>query len=60
VRDPLLDILVHTRDVARPLGVTVAAPPEPTIEALQRVRRRGFPFWPQRRFRGSRLPGPPQ
>ncbi|GAA3544735.1 hypothetical protein AFL01nite_16320 [Aeromicrobium flavum] len=55
VRDPLLDVLVHTQDIARPLGREVTAPADPALEALEWTWRRGFPFWPGRRFRGRRL-----
>lgn len=55
VRDPLLDVLVHTQDIARPLDREVSAPVTPTLEALEWTWRRGFPFWPGRRFRGRRV-----
>lgn len=54
IRDPLLDVLVHTQDIAVPLGIKVTAPTEPVVEALDWVWRRGFPFRPGRTFRGRR------
>ncbi len=54
-RDPLLDILVHTQDIARPLGRPVAMPTEAARTALDWVWQRRFPFFPARRFRGLRL-----
>lgn len=54
-RDPLLDILVHAQDMARPLGLTLETPPEAAREAADWAWRRGFPFFPSRRLRGVRL-----
>jgi uncharacterized protein (TIGR03083 family) len=36
--DPLVDVLVHTQDIARPLGLTVEAPPEAAAAAADRAR----------------------
>ena len=54
-RDPLLDAVVHAHDIARPLGITVAAPVEAAREAVDWVWFRRFPFFPARRLRGLRL-----
>ena len=55
-RDPLLDVIVHTHDIARPLGITVAAPVEAARTAADWVwSRRRFPFFPAWRLRGLRL-----
>ena len=56
-RDPLLDLVVHTQDIARPLGRTadVVVPSDAVLIALDWVWRRGFPFFPGRRLRGLRL-----
>ncbi|MBA2560867.1 MAG: maleylpyruvate isomerase family mycothiol-dependent enzyme [Propionibacteriales bacterium] len=54
-RDPLLDILVHTQDIARPIGRTVAMPTDATRTALDWAWKRGFPFFPARRLRGIRM-----
>lgn len=53
--EPLIDALVHTQDVARPLGVDVPMPPDAAAAAAQRVWSMGFPFWAARRLRGTRL-----
>jgi uncharacterized protein (TIGR03083 family) len=55
-RDPLLDAIVHAHDIARPLGLTVAAPVEAARTAADWVwSRRRFPFFPAWRLRGLRL-----
>jgi hypothetical protein len=55
-RDPLLDVIVHAHDIARPLGITVAAPVEAARTAADWVwSRRRFPFFPAWRLRGLRL-----
>ena len=54
-RDPLLDILVHGQDIARPLGRTSTMPVEAAREAAGWAWRRGFPFAPRRQLRGVRL-----
>ncbi len=35
--EPLLDILVHTQDIARPLGIEIAMPPEAAALAAERT-----------------------
>jgi uncharacterized protein (TIGR03083 family) len=54
---PLTDIAVHTRDVARPLGLDVAAPPEVWREVLGfLVTKRAHPAFVRRgRLDGLRL-----
>lgn len=56
-RDPLIDALVHSQDIARPLGVTVASHPEAATTAADWAwdRTFGFPFRAGRRLRGLRL-----
>ena len=56
-RDPLLDVLVHAQDIARPLGATVTAHPEAAATAVDWAwgRTFGFPFFAARRLRGLRL-----
>ena len=54
-RDPLLDVIVHAHDIARPLGITVAAPVEAARTAADWVWLRRFPFLPAWRLRGVRL-----
>jgi uncharacterized protein (TIGR03083 family) len=54
-RDPLLDILVHGQDIARPLNLTVDSPAEASHVAAEWVWQRRFPFFPARRLRCLRL-----
>ena len=54
-RDPLLDVIVHAHDIARPLGITVAAPVEAARAAADWTWSRVFPFFPAWRLRGLRL-----
>lgn len=54
-RDPLLDVLVHAQDIARPLGIPFTSPVEAEVEAVEWAWRRRFPFFPARRLRGFRL-----
>jgi uncharacterized protein (TIGR03083 family) len=54
-RDPLLDVIVHAHDIARPLGITVSAPVEAARTAAEWTWQRRFPFFPARRLRGLRL-----
>lgn len=54
-RDPLLDVLVHAHDIARPLGLPIETPPEAARVAADWAWQRRFPFFPSRRLRGFRL-----
>lgn len=42
--DPLLDVLVHSQDIAIPLGRTHLMPVEPAVVAARRAHRLGFLF----------------
>lgn len=53
--DPLLDVLVHTQDVARPLGITVPMPAPHAAAAAGLAWDRSFPFNARSRHRGLRL-----
>lgn len=53
--DPLVDILVHTQDIARPLGRRHAMPAERVEPALNHVWRAGFYGKPAKRFGGLRF-----
>lgn len=53
--EPLLDILVHQQDIARPLGISVQMPSAAAGAAAERVWRMGFPFWARRRLTGVEL-----
>lgn len=54
-RDPLLDVLVHSQDIVRPLGRRIVMPTDAARTALDWVWTRRFPFFPARAFRGIRL-----
>ena len=53
--EPLLDVLVHSQDIAVPLGREHPMPTLPARAAADRVWRRSFPFRARRRLRGLRL-----
>ncbi|MFJ6795213.1 maleylpyruvate isomerase family mycothiol-dependent enzyme [Streptomyces sp. NPDC091268] len=53
--EPLLDVLVHGQDIARPLGRTRPMPVEAAATAAQRAWSMGFPFHARRRLAGLRL-----
>jgi uncharacterized protein (TIGR03083 family) len=50
VADPLIDVLVHGQDIARPLGLTRAVPTEAAVVAAGRLWDMTFPLQPRRRF----------
>ncbi|HET9945271.1 MAG TPA: maleylpyruvate isomerase family mycothiol-dependent enzyme [Actinomycetes bacterium] len=53
--EPLLDVLVHSQDIAMPLQRPHQMPIGPARAAADRVWRRSFPFHARRRLRGLRL-----
>jgi uncharacterized protein (TIGR03083 family) len=53
--EPLIDVLVHGQDIARPLGRDRPVPPEAAAIAAARAWRMGWPFWARRRLRGTTL-----
>ncbi|MFC7450075.1 maleylpyruvate isomerase family mycothiol-dependent enzyme [Rhodococcus daqingensis] len=53
--DSLADVLVHTQDIAIPVGRSIAMPTDAAAAAAQRVWSFGFPHWARRRLRGLRL-----
>jgi uncharacterized protein (TIGR03083 family) len=53
--EPLLDVLVHGQDIARPLGRARPVPPAAAATAATRAWRMGWPFWARRRLRGTSL-----
>ncbi|MEX5302988.1 maleylpyruvate isomerase family mycothiol-dependent enzyme [Kocuria sabuli] len=55
IREPLLDVLVHTQDIALPLGRHHAMPAEAARTAAERVWSMPFPFRARRRLRGVAL-----
>lgn len=52
--EPLIDVLVHTQDIARPLGLVVDAPPEAAAAAAARALQIGI-FFGRPRLKGVRL-----
>ncbi len=55
VRNSLFDIVVHTQDIAVPLGRELAVDPEVTRAGLERVWSMGWPFHARKRFDGVTL-----
>ncbi|HST71985.1 MAG TPA: maleylpyruvate isomerase family mycothiol-dependent enzyme [Kocuria rosea] len=55
IREPLVDVLVHTQDIALPLGRRHPMPPEAARTAAERVWSMSFPFRARRRLRGLSL-----
>jgi len=53
--EPLLDVLVHGQDIARPLGRPRPVAPAAAATAATRAWRMGWPFWARRRLRGASL-----
>ena len=53
--EPLLDVLVHGQDIARPLGLERPVPARAAATAATRAWRMGWPFWARRRLRGTTL-----
>ena len=53
--EPLLDVLVHSQDIAIPLDRAHPVPTGAARAAGDRVWRRSFPFRARRRLRGLRL-----
>ncbi|TYK53538.1 maleylpyruvate isomerase family mycothiol-dependent enzyme [Actinomadura decatromicini] len=51
----MLDVLVHGQDIAVPLGIDRAMPPEAALSSAEITWRIGFPFHARRRLRGVRL-----
>ena len=49
------DVLVHTQDIAIPLGRDYPMPAEAALAGAERVWTMGWPFWARRRLRGMRL-----
>lgn len=54
-QDPLVDVLVHSQDIAIPLGRAHPMPAEPARDAAAFVWTRGFPYHAQRNHAGSRF-----
>src|SRR3712207_2012737 len=54
-RNSLFDVIVHSQDIALPLGRTLDVPPEYTRLGLQRVWEMGWPFNARKRLGGLTL-----
>ena len=52
---PLLDVLVHGQDIARPIGRPRPMPPRAAAAAADHVWSMGWPFHARRRLSGLRL-----
>ena len=53
--EPLVDVLCHAQDIARPIGRPYPMPTDAAVAAADRIWRRSFPFRAQRRLRGFEL-----
>lgn len=53
--EPLIDILCHSQDIARPTGRRWPMPAEAAMAAAAHIWKRAFPFQAQRRLRGCKL-----
>ncbi|TWD74888.1 uncharacterized protein (TIGR03083 family) [Kribbella amoyensis] len=53
--DPLLDVLIHTQDIARPLGIRRDVPVNAAMVAAERIWTKAFPFKARKRLAGVRL-----
>jgi uncharacterized protein (TIGR03083 family) len=54
-RNILFDVLVHTQDIAIPLGRDYPMPAEAARAGAERVWTMGWPFWARHRLRGVQL-----
>lgn len=55
VYEPLIDVLCHGQDIARPLGRHHAVPVDAAAVAATRIWQQPFPFWARRRLAGFEL-----
>lgn len=55
LKNALLDVLVHTQDIALPLGVERHMPADAAVVVADDLWRMGFPFHARRRLAGHRL-----
>ncbi|MFI5890125.1 maleylpyruvate isomerase family mycothiol-dependent enzyme [Actinoplanes sp. NPDC051513] len=54
-RNVVLDVLVHSQDIAIPLGRDLPVVPDAAVAAATRAWTMGWPFWAKRRLRGLHL-----
>lgn len=55
LKDCLMDVMVHTQDIALPLGIDRHMPTEAAVVAADHLWQIGFPFHARRRLAGHRL-----
>lgn len=55
VQQPLIEVLVHGQDMAVPLGIDMAMPPDAAVEAAKRLSSMSFPINSKRVLSGVRL-----
>jgi uncharacterized protein (TIGR03083 family) len=55
LKNALMDVMVHTQDIAVPLGLERHMPVEAALVAADDLWRMGFPFHARRRLAGHRL-----
>ncbi|MDX3661001.1 maleylpyruvate isomerase family mycothiol-dependent enzyme [Streptomyces sp. ID05-26A] len=55
LKNALMDSMVHSQDIALPLGIERHMPVEAAVVAADDLWRIGFPFHARRRFAGHRL-----
>ena len=55
VADSLFDVVVHSQDIARPLGRTLTVPADHTRAGLERVWTMGWPFNAKKKLAGLQL-----
>ena len=53
--EPLVDVLCHAQDIARPIGRPYPMPADAAVAAAEHIWRRSFPFHARRRLRGFEL-----
>ena len=53
--EPLVDVLCHAQDIARPIGRPYPMPADAAVAAAEHIWRRSFPFHARRRLRGFKL-----
>jgi hypothetical protein len=53
--EPLIDVLCHAQDIARPIGRLYSMPTRPAAAAADRIWGKPFPFQAQRRLGGFEL-----
>lgn len=53
--EPMIDVLCHAQDIARPIGRDYPMPATAAAAAAAHIWRRSFPFRAQRRLRGFEL-----